>query len=223
MWCIAEITPEYLERMENILTLYEKPYDPGRPMVCLDEKSKQLLRNKRKGRGAKPGKRRREDYEYKRNGTRNIFMMVEPKVGWRRAKVTRKRKKPDFAECIRELADEKYAKAQKIDVVLDNLNTHFPKSLLESFGKKEAERLLNRIIFHYTPKHASWLNMAEIEIGVMDRQCLNRRIPEESRLIRELAAWEKGRNRAKKTIRWLFTVEKARKKFARFYKSKSSG
>jgi hypothetical protein len=205
--------------MEAILDLYEKPYDTKRPMICFDEKSKQLLEDGRSGRSVVSGKSARQDYEYKRKGTVNIFMMAEPKAGHRHAKITHRRKKPDFAQCMKDLVDKFYSEAEKIDIVLDNLNTHFSKSLTETFDSEEAKRILDKIQFHYTPKHASWLNMAEIEIGIMDTQCLNRRIPTRRKLTKELKAWQKERNQQKKGIAWLFTKEKARKKFARFYSS----
>lgn len=205
--------------MENILNLYGRPYNSKRPMICFDEKSKQLLENIRAGTPVIPGKSARQDYEYRRAGTTNIFMMVEPKRGYRHVKTTNHRKRPDFAQCMRELTDDLYPNAKRIDIVLDNLNTHFPKSLVETFGGKESKRILKKIKFHYTPKHASWLNMAEIEIGIMDTQCLNRRVPDQQTLNKELSAWQQERNLQKKGIKWLFTTEKARKKFARFYSS----
>lgn len=205
--------------MEAVLDLYEKPYDPKRPMICFDEKSKQLLEDGRSGMAMLPGRSARQDYEYKRCGTVNIFMMAEPKNGHRRAKVTERRKKTDFAQCIKELVDNHYPDAEQIDIVLDNLNTHFPKSLVETYGTNEAGRILDKIRFYYTPKHASWLNMAEIEIGIMDTQCLDRRISKKDIVEKELMAWQQERNEDKKGIAWLFTKENARKKFARFYSS----
>jgi len=205
--------------MEGILDLYERPYDPKRPMICFDEKSKQLLEDGRSGMAMVPGRSARQDYEYKRCGTVNIFMMAEPKKGHRRTKVTERRKKPDFARCMKELVDEHYPEAEQVDIVLDNLNTHFAKSLIETYGPEDAGRILSKIQFHYTPKHASWLNMAEIEIGIMDTQCLDRRIADKQVLEKELAAWQQERNQDQKGITWLFTKEKARKKFARFYSS----
>lgn len=215
MWCIGEIDEEYRERMYNLLDLYAEPYDPQRPVICFDEKSKQLI-----GHIKEPlhGKTVKEDYNYKRNGTRNIFMAVEPKGGKRYTEVTTRRKKPDFAKFIRRLADEEYPHAKKIRLVMDNLNTHNESSFYETFGKEEAERILKKLKFHYTPKHASWLNMAEIEIGIMDRQSIRGRIHDEKTLKRRIAVWQGLRNFKKKKIKWTFTKEKAEKKLGRHYK-----
>lgn len=214
MWCVGEIDVEYRKRMYSLIKLYEKNYDPANPVVCFDEKSKQLL-----GHVKKPltGKITREDYHYKRNGTRNIFMAVEPEAGVRHTQVTRYRKKADFAKFVGRLVDEKYPDARKIHLVADNLNTHNEGSFYQTFGKKEANRILKRIKFHYTPKHASWLNMAEIEIGIMDRQCLNRRISGEAALKRQVAVWQGKRNFEKAKISWTFTKEKADKKLGKYY------
>jgi len=214
MWCIGEMTPEYVERMHNLLDLYAEPYNPKKPMVCLDEKSKQLL-----GHTKEPlrGKIVREDYHYRRNGTRNIFLAVEPKGGKRYTEVTKRRTKQDFARFVRRLVDEFYPEAETIRLVMDNLNTHNKSSFYETFSKKEAERVLKKLEFHYTPKHASWLNMAEIEIGVMDRQCLNRRIPDEAALKRQVAVWQGLRNYKKAKIKWTFTKEKADEKMSKYY------
>lgn len=214
MWCVGNLTPEYRERMYDILDLYAKEYDPEEPVVCVDEKSKQLLGETRE---PLKGKIRKTDYEYKRNGTRNIFVSVEPKGGRRFARVTRYRKKADFAKFVRHLADKKYPKAKVIHLVLDNLNTHFEKSFTETFDEKEAKRILSRIRFHYTPKHASWLDMAEIEIGIMDRQCLDRRIPTEKELRKEINAWQKERNKMNAKIVWKFTRQDADEKLGKRY------
>lgn len=203
--------------MEEILILYAQPYDEKRPMVCFDEKSQQLLAHIRPPQAMKAGKQRREDYEYKRNGTRNIFMFSEPKAGRRHVLVTKRRTKQDFAYAMRYLVDELYPDAVCIDVVLDNLNTHHYHSLVEFFGKQEADRIMTRLSFHYTPPHGSWLNMAEIEIGIMTEQCLKRRIADEWTLYRELISWEENRNSEERTINWTFTVDKARKVFAKHY------
>jgi hypothetical protein len=214
MWCIPKITPEFIERMEEVLELYAKPYDPKEPLLCFDEKSKQLLEETRAPRNTEEGRPRRRDYEYRRNGTRNIFVTVEPKGGYRDVSVTGHRKKPDFAHEIERVAGlPRYRKATKIHIVLDNLNTHFEKSLLETFGKEKAVRLLARIRFHYTPKHASWLNMAEIEIGVLSRQCIRGRVPTGEKLAAKIAAWQAERNEKKAMIEWRFTVDAAREKF----------
>ena len=214
MWCVGEMDAEYRKRMYSLLKLYAKAYDPQNPVICFDEKSKQLL-----GYAKKPltGKITREDYHYVRNGTRNIFMAVEPKAGLRHTEVTRYRRKEDFAEFIRRLTDEKYPRVRKIHLVMDNLNTHNESSFYETFTKKEAKRILKRIKFHYTPKHASWLNMAEIEIGIMDKQCLDRRIPGGYTLKRQIAVWQGKRNFEKAKILWTLTKDKADKKLAKYY------
>lgn len=214
MWCLPTITPEFIRRMENLLKLYAKPYNPQEPVICFDEKSKQLLKDTRKGRPTKPGKPRRRDYEYERNGVRNIFLAVEPKAGFRTVSVTKHRKKPDLAhEIERIITLPRYSAAQKIHIVVDNLNTHFEKSFYETFEKERADKILKRIQFRYTPKHASWLNMAEIELSIMGRQCVNQRIPTEPKLIRAITAWEQRRNQSQSKINWKFTVKDARNVF----------
>ena len=214
MWCIPNITPEFINRMEEVLDLYEKPYDAKEPVLCIDEKSKQLIEETRETRHTKAGKTRRKDYEYKRNGTRNIFVTVEPKGGHREATVTKRRTKQDFAKEVKRLINlPRYKDADIIHFVLDNLNTHFEKSFLETFGKEETRAIMSRIRFHYTPKHASWLDMAEIEIGILDRQCIRGRIPTEEALKEKIRVWKKERNRQKKRITWGFTVKDAREKF----------
>lgn len=214
MWCIPEVTPEFVERMENVLNLYEKPHNPKEPVICVDEKSKQLVENTRTCKPAKAGKPKRMDYEYKRNGTRNIFMAVEPRAGFRKTKATKSRKCPDFANFIKELVNlNRYRNVKKIHVVLDNLNTHFEKSFYETFSQTKAKKLLSKIKFHYTPKHASWLNMAEIEIGIMDRQCTGTRIKNESLLIEDISTWQRARNKQQVRINWKFTKKEARKLF----------
>ena len=217
MWCIPKIDAEYVARMEDVLDLYAEAYDEKRPVVCFDETPRQLIGEARVPVAAKPGKPARQDYEYVRLGTANVFMFFEARRGWRHAKVTDRRTAADFATCMRDLVDEHYPNAERIRVVLDNLSTHKAASLYEAFAPDEARRILRRIEFHYTPKHASWLNMVEIEIGVMVGQCLDRRIPEKSTLASEIAHWEKGRNDVQATIKWLFTVEKARAKLGRSY------
>jgi len=206
--------------MEYILRLYQQPYDPARPMVCFDEKSTQLLADKQSSIPMKKGRAIRQDYEYKRNGTRNLFIFVEPKAGFRHVLQTKRRTKQDFAYAMRYLVDVLYPKAKCIDVVMDNLNTHHYHSLVEFFGKEEADRIKARLCFHFTPKHASWLNMAEIEIGVLSKQCLSRRIPNEWVLGLEIIAWEEARNAKKAKIRWNFTVKDARQVFKQHYPTK---
>ena len=203
--------------MEEILELYQQPYDPKRPMVCFDEKSVQLLAHIAKMLFVKPGRPARQDYEYEREGTRNLFLFVEPKAGFRHVLVTNRRTKQDFAFAMRYLVDVLYPEAECIDVVLDNLNTHHYHSLVEFFGKQEADRIMNRLRFHFTPAHASWLNMAEIELSVLSKQCLARRIPSSWMLTTEIIAWEQARNEKKARIRWNFTVDEARKVFKDHY------
>ncbi len=208
--------------MEHILGLYQKPYDPRRPMVCFDEKSFQLLAHITNQLVLKPGRASRQDHEYKRNGTRNLFMFAEPKAGTRHVLVTHRRTKQDFAFAMRYLVDVIYPDPEcVIDVVLDNLNTHHYHSLVEFFGKQEADRIMARLEFHYTPKHASWLNMAEIEISILSKQCLSRRIPSEWRLTTEIVTWEEARNEKKAKIRWNFTVDDAHKVFKEYYPTSS--
>lgn len=217
MWCITAVTEQYRERMYGLLDLYALGYDRRFPVVCLDEKSKQLLLDLRGTMGPKPGSPARYDYEYRRNGTRNIFVAVEPLAGKRTVKVTPTRKKSDFACFVRELVDGGYPQAEKIRLVLDNLNTHFPSSFYETFPKREADRILDRIEFYYTPKHGSWLNMAEIEINMMDRECLARRIGEAEKLENEIACWSRKRNEARKKIQWSFTRQDADHKLSKHY------
>jgi len=214
MWCIPVITKEYEERMFDVLDIYKKTYDPKYPLICFDEKSKQLLDKVRNAIPARPGRTKRSDYEYKRNGTANIFAAVEPKAGFRIVRATKRRTKKDFAIEIKRIINlNRYKQAQKIHIVLDNLNTHFEKSFYETFSKTEAENILKRIEFHYTPKHASWLNMAEIEINVLSTQCLNQQIPTMKDIRRQIAKWKRDRNRKRARINWQFTKEKATKKF----------
>lgn len=205
--------------MEAILTLYHQPYDPKRPMVCFDEQSLQLLKHSRLPLPVSAGHPRREDYEYRRNGTRNLFLFSEPKAGKRHTLVTRRRTKREFAYAMRYLVDVLYPDAECIDVVLDNLNTHTYLALVEIFGKPEADRIMARLCFHYTPTHGSWLNMAEIELSVVTKQCLKRRLPDEWTLCLELIAWEQAANASHRQIHWSFTVQDARRVFANYYPS----
>jgi hypothetical protein len=209
--------------MEDVLDLYEEPYDPQRPVVCFDETSKQLIAEKRSPIPPQRGRRERFDYEYKRNGTSNLFMCCEPLAGWRHVAVTQRRTMIDFAHQMRWLVDEAYPEADKIQVVLDNLNTHKPASLYETFEPEEARRIRKRLEFHYTPKHGSWLNMAEIEFSVFSKQCLARRIGEEDTLKQEVAALESERNQAAATIDWRFTTGDARIKLPHLYPSIPNG
>jgi transposase len=217
MWCIPEINGEFVARMEDVLELYAQEPDPLRPVVCFDETPRQLIGEERVPLRAEPGMPRRVDYEYVRNGTANVFMFVDVNRPWRHAKVTDQRTCIDFAECMRDLVDVHYPAAERIRVVLDNLSAHSAGALYQAFVPDEARRILGRLEFHFTPKHASWLNMVEIEIGVMVRQCLARRIPTKDILVREIARWERRRNAEGAKIKWLFTVERARQKLGRAY------
>jgi hypothetical protein len=216
MWCIQAITPEYRKRMYRLLDLYKEEYDLFHPVVCIDEKSKQLLQDNRKSIAAKPGSMEKYDYEYKRNGTCNIFMAVEPKAGKRFVKVTDTRTKADFAYFIKDLVGY-FPGAEPVRIVLDNLNTHFESSLIETLGKRQTGRIMKKIEFIYTPKHASWLNMAEIEINIMDRQCTGRRIGSKEKLKAEVTKWANDRNKKKCTIKWKFTRQDADKTLSRHY------
>ena len=217
MWCIGRITEEYRERMHDVLGLYAKPYDAAEPVVCLDEKSKQLLEQPRRPLPAGPGQLAKEDYEYRRAGTRNLFVAVEPHGGHREVAVTQRRTKRDFVEFVQHLVQGVYAAAHTIHLVLDNLNTHFRAAFEEVMGLEAATALLARVRFHYIPKHASWLNMAEIEIGILDRQCTGCRIGDETRLRSEVLAWEQRRNQARSRIEWKFTRQDADLKLSRHY------
>lgn len=199
------------------MELYHKAYDPKRPLLCFDEKSTQLLAHITAPSLLQPGQAIRQDYEYKRNGTRNLFLFVEPKAGSRQVLVTQQRTKRDFALAMRYLVDVIHPEAECIDIVMDNLNTHHYHSLVEFFGKQEADRIWNRLVIHYTPEHASWLNMAEIELSILSKQCLSRRIPNEWTLITEIVAWEQARNEKKAKIRWNFTIADARIVFKEHY------
>lgn len=203
--------------MEDVLSVYERPYNPKRPVVCVDETSKTLHETPRGTLGVETGQVVRQDYEYKRNGTANIFMVVEPLIGKRRVSVTDQRTNQDFAEVLRFLADEEYADAEVIVLVTDNLNTHSPACLYERFEPAEARRLAQRFEWHYTPEHGSWLNMAEIELSILSRQCTHRRIASKKSLAKEIAAWETVRNNLKVHIDWQFTTKDARIKLKRLY------
>jgi transposase len=217
MWCIPTVNAEYVARMEDVLDLYAAAPNPRRPVVCFDETPRQLIGDARVPLPAEPGQPKRVDYEYVRNGTANVFMFVDVNRPWRHVKVTDHRTCVDFAECMRDLVDEHYPKATRIRVVLDNLSAHSAAALYQAFAPAEARRILSRLEFHFTPKHASWLNMVEIEIGVMVAQCLDRRIPDKATLITEIAAWERQRNAHKAHITWMFTVDRARQKLGRLY------
>ncbi len=208
--------------MEDVLELYAEPYDAKRPKVNFDESSKQLIKETRQPLPAHPGRPERFDYEYQREGTRNLFLFTEPQAGWRHVNITAQRTMIDFAHQMKWLVDEAYPEATVIRVVLDNLNTHKAASLYEAFEPEEARRIVKKLEFHYTPKHGSWLNMAEIELSVLQRQCLNRRLADEATLVHEVEAWEKERNKKQATIDWRFSVTDAREKLKRLYPSRSS-
>ncbi len=197
--------------MKDVVTLYAQPYDPARPTVCFDEQPVQLLAEARAVRPLKPGYPRRRDYEYVRCGTRNLFLFIEPKAGQRRVLVTQRRTKEDFAKAMRYLVDEMYPQVPIIDIVLDQLNTHAPETLIEIFGKAEADRLLAHLLFHHTPLHASWLNIAEIILSALTRQCLDRRIGDEWTLVMEILAWEYRRNAEHHPVSWSFDWKRARR------------
>lgn len=217
MWCIPSVNGEYVARMEDVLDLYAESPSPDRPVISFDETPVQQIGETRVPIPAKPGSPARIDYEYRRNGTANLFVFLNVHESWRHVKVTDRRTCRDFAECMRDLVDVHYPAATCIRVVLDNLSTHSESALYQTFPPKEARRILRKIEFHFVPKHASWLNMVEIEIGVLRGQCLDRRIEDRTTLESEIAAWEEARNAAKARIKWMFSVEKARKKMGKAY------
>lgn len=216
MWCVPAVDAEYVARMEDVLDLYTAS-DPEHPVVCFDETPRQLIGETRTPIPAKPGQPERFDYEYRRNGTANLFVFVDAHRPWRHVEVTDRRTNADFAGQMRALVDVHYPEAARIHVVLDNLSTHTPAALYQTFPPDEARRILRRLEFHYTPKHASWLNMVEIEIGVLVKECLDRRISDKATLVSEIAAWQHRRNASGARINWLFTVERAREKLGRSY------
>src|SRR3984893_18487691 len=203
MWCIPKVDGEYVARMEDVLDLYAETPNPARPLVCFDETPVQLIGEVRQPVPAQPGQRERYDYEYRRNGTANLFVTFDPHRGWRNVKVTDRRAAVDYAHCMRD--------------VQNNLSIHKPGALYEAFAPAEARRILRRLEFHFTPKHASWLNMVECEISVLQRQCLGRRIDDPKRLRNEIAAWQRRRNKTRASIKWMFTTDKARAKLGRAY------
>src|SRR3954452_8812806 len=216
MWCIPQVDGTYVARMEDVLDLYAEEPDPKRPVVCFDESPTQLIGEVRQPIPAEPGQPERFDYEYRRNGTANLFVFLDVHRSWRHVKVTDHRTATDFAGCMRDLVDTHYPTAERIRVVLDNLSTHTAGALYETFAP-EAHRILQRLEFHYTPKHASWLNMVEIELGVLRGQCLDRRIDERAVLEAEIKAWQRARNKSTARIQWKFTTQKARSKLVRAY------
>lgn len=203
--------------MEDVLEVYTRPYDPRRPLVCLDETSRQLLAHIQPPLAAAPGRPAREDYEYERRGTCNLFLVCEPLRGWRNVMVSARRTRIDWAHCIKNLLDVCYPAAEQVVLVQDNLNTHTPASLYEAFGPAEARRLASRLELHYTPRHGSWLNMAEIELAALARQCLDRRLADQATLEREVAAWQAARNTSGRRVEWRFTTADARIKLKHLY------
>ena len=217
MWCIPEVDGTYVARMEDVLDLYAEAPDPTRPVVCFDESPTQLIGEVRLPIPAEPGQFERYDCEYRRNGTANLFVFLDAHQPWRTVKVTDSRTAQDFAHCMRDLVDLHYPRADRIRVVLDNLSTHSPGALYHAFPAPDAHRILRRLEFHYTPKHASWLNMVEIEIGVLRSQCLDRRIDDRKTLEAEIAEWQRLRNANGARIKWMFTTQRARIKLLRAY------
>jgi transposase len=209
--------------MEDVLDLYAEPYDPRRPQVCFDESPVQLISETRRPLPVRPGQPARYDYEYRREGTANLFLFVQPLCGWRHVNVTARRTKGDFAVQMQELVDVHFPEADVIRLVVDNLNTHTPAALYETFRAEEARRLTRKLEFHYTPKHGSWLNMAECEFAVLTQQCLDRRLPDIATLSQEIAAWQAPRNRHHTRIKWGFSTTDARVKLKRLYPSVSDG
>lgn len=219
MWCIGVLTEQYCHRMYDLLDLYARPYREYEPVICIDEKSKQLLREARAPLSIKPGTPAKYDYEYVREGTCNVFVAVEPKGKRRVIQITQRRTKQEFVAFVRRLLEHTYASARKVHLVLDNLNTHFRASFEEVLGRSVTAALLRRVEFHYTPTHASWLNMAEIEIGILDRQCLGRRLMDRATVTREVSAWQRRRNAQQHGIDWTFTRQDADRKLRRHYVS----
>ena len=217
MWCIPKVDAEFVARMEDVLDLYGEAPDPKRPVVCFDESPTQLIGEVRQPIPAEPGQIERYDFEYRRNGTVNLFVFLDAHRPWRKVKMTARRTAEDFAACMRDLTDIHFPEAEKIRVVMDTLSTHAPSALYKALPASEARRVLRRLEFHYTPKHASWLNMVEIEIGVLRSQCLDRRIASREKLASEVAAWERQRNDSGARINWMFSTEQARDKMARAY------
>jgi hypothetical protein len=217
-WCLAPTAdPAFVWHMEDVLAVYERPHDPSRPVVCLDETSRQLLAETRPPLPPAPGRPARHDPEYERGGVANLFLLSEPLRGWRHVRVRQQRTRLDFAHCIKELADVHYPQAEQIVLVLDQLNTHSPASLYAAFPPAEAKRLADRLEIHDTPKHGSWLNMAELELAVLQRQCLAQRLPDLAAMDRAVAAWATRRNTAASVITWQFTTADARTKLRRLY------
>jgi DDE superfamily endonuclease len=220
MWCIPpRASAEFVYHMEDVLEVYHRPPDPQHPVVCLDETSKQLIGEVRDPLPARPGEVERCDYEYVRNGTVNLFVAVDPLAGWRTVQVTDHRGRTDWAHVVKALLDGRYQAADRVTLVMDNLNTHGPASFYEAFEPAEAKRLSAKLEIHYTPKHGSWLNIAEIELSALQRQCLDRRIADKPTLVQEVAAWEAHRNTAVTKVDWQFSTNDARIKLRKLYPS----
>lgn len=220
MWCIPpQADAAFVCQMEEVLDVYQRPPDPARPLVCLDEGTKQLVSETRCPLPARPGQPGKVDFEYARQGTANLFVLFAPLAGWRQVQVTEQRTRREWAHCIRDLVDVHFPNAETIVLVMDNLNIHHPASLYEAFPPAEAHRLAAKLEIHYTPKHGSWLNMAEIELSVLARQCLDRRIPDQATLTQQVTAWQARRNTQASTVDWQFTTEDARIKLKRLYPS----
>lgn len=218
MWCIApEKNAEFVCAMENVLEVYKRPYDPKRPVVCMDEKPKQLIKETRQPIACRKGQPQRYDFEYERNGTANVFLFVEPLKGWRRVQATERRTRTDWAQQIKELIDIDYKRVDRITLVMDNLNTHRLSCLYEAFTPDEARRIIEKIEVVHTPKHGSWLNMAECELSVLEKQCLGERIGDEPTLRASVSAWNAERNNRSKKIDWQFETADARIKLRRLY------
>jgi hypothetical protein len=218
MWCIPpEHNAEFVCAMENVLEVYKRPYDPKHPVVCMDEKPKQLVRETRRPIACSKGRAECYDYEYERNGTANVFMFVEPLRGWRRVEVTERRTRIDWAQQVKQLIDLDYKKARKITLVMDNLNTHSPASLYEAFEPAEARRLIEKLEIIHTPKHGSWLNVAEVELAALEKQSIGGRLPDRESLSTRSKTWEQDRNQAKLKVNWQFRTGDARIKLRRLY------
>jgi len=219
---IPSVSGEFVARMEDVLDVYAEPEDPKRPKVCFDECPHQVVEEVRQPLPAKPGQPRRVDYEYRRNGTCNLFMMLEPDRGWRHVEITERRTMVDFAQQMKALVDVHFPDAEVIRVIIDNLNTHDPGSLYEAFPPAEARRIARKLEFHFTPKHGSWLNAAEVELAALTKQCLGRRIPDVGSVRREVGAWEGQRNNEGIRVHWCFSSSDARTKLARLYPVKTA-
>jgi hypothetical protein len=223
-WCIPpEADADFVCAMEDVLEVYHRPYDEKRPLVCLDEASKQLIGETVQPLPAEPGQLERFDYEYVRNGTINLFMISEPLLGWRQVAVTERRTAQDFAEVLRWVVEDLHSEAEKVVLVMDNLNTHKLASLYETFPPEQARRIAERLEIHYTPKHGSWLNMAEIELSVLSGQCLNQRLESKEAVQQQVDPWKEERNERQKGVNWQFTTADARIKLRKLYPAVQAG